>query len=563
MKNENSPSLGTKDKKSDPKPVFVWEEKEFVPGYKDETANFKVIIDNEECEVAINGVRTEKYLSDSNNRIPRDEEYWEVSVWGDLKEIAENFEGIYQFNNKEEAVKKAEELASELIALKVDIENQKKMDDKMSDADNIILNKIGRDENITIDKEAETHKKIEELKILLDIYKSKSDKTNDNVELIEKENPNMEEIVYLFKNYKIDQIVLAGKNTKEGIALTPDFDTQAALYLLHNLNKNELNQTYSEGAVSTLVNNREDLEPQLEREGNQWTTGGLKIILDTGGEWLKIIYKDGEKIIYLDHHGEGKRGATSGAKMVYEMMESAGILIEEPWVKDFVEMVNTLDNLSYVDRKKGKEGEIFNENYFVNYWPETIFALAEDYLPLEKVIEFFKKGIIKDPFSPITEADLNGETGQTKINFNGENKTLKETTVTLRVKAKETITSVKKGEEIQVEKGYNFEKTKLGKVLFHDFSKKNGKINTIDNKLAFKAIKALGYDTYIVWNEKSGTFFINSNIGDLTTLAEELNKKNPNCAKDIRGAFVFGKTGNMKKEDFLNLIDPNIINNSK
>jgi len=566
MKNESHPLVINKEKELNEKPIFIWTQTENVPGYYDETANFEITIDNEECEIIMSGIRTEAFLVDHTKRVPKEKEEWFIYVTGDIEEIKNNFKDTYQFDNKEEAVIKAQELAQDLVALKLEVENQKRMDTKVQEADSFILKKI----------EGQQTQLIDELKDLLDKYNNRNNESTASVipEDKEIENPSIEEIADLFKKYKIDQIILAGENSKEEVLLTPDFDTQFALYLLHNLNKNKLTQTYSYGAISTIVDKKEDLGHQLTEEENQLNNDGLKIILDTGGEWLKIKYKDGEKIIYIDHHGKGKREATSGTKMVYEIMKKAGILKEEAWLENFVKMTNNLDNLSYVD-KKNKEGDkLFNENYFRSTWPKTIFALAEDYLPLEKTIELFKKGIIKDPFAPIPDADLDGEIGKTEIDFYGQKKTLKEIVEMLGEKATQTVESVKRTRDYQEYKGYNFKTKEFGKIIYHNFKckyidikekdeKKAYKTNTIDKKLGFKAVKATNNDTYIVWNKKEDTFFINTSKGDLTKLAERLNQAEPNCAKEIRDVFIFGKIGNLKENDLLNLIDPNIIINSK
>ena len=80
----------------------------------------------------------------------------------------------------------------------------------------------------------------------------------------------------------------------------------------------------------------------------------------------------------------------------------------------------------------------------------------------------------------------------------------------------------------------------------------------IMDHLAFKATKALGYDTYISWNRLKGTFFINSFNPNLGDIVKKLNEVAPGCTTDVRGVMVFGKINNLTEQQFLKIIGPNI-----
>ena len=83
----------------------------------------------------------------------------------------------------------------------------------------------------------------------------------------------------------------------------------------------------------------------------------------------------------------------------------------------------------------------------------------------------------------------------------------------------------------------------LGVPLYHNFVKyKNDKeivrSNEIPFKIGFLTTKALDRDSFVVFNPKSKSFFINSTGRDLTTIFEALKKIAPGT-KMIRGDMIF------------------------
>lgn len=379
----------------------------------------------------------------------------------------------------------------------------------------------------------------------------------------QKKTTSEEKIVEALKNTKVDEIILAGGERKmseketqyfkenitsgnmkqeefdklEGKIQTfeQDLDSLTALYLLNELNKNK--DIYNEGAKSTVINIRKGENKPTEK------TKGLRVFIDVGGSWLKFE-KDGETTsIRLDHHGEGQRSSTSGTKMMYEIMQKAGILKENPeWLKKFVNFVNDFDNLDYIKEKK------FNEKYFKEEWPYTLYAIAEK-IPFKILLELVKSGKIKNLKEPFSEEDLTGKFGKMKIG----NSTIAELFENAYQEAKNTDDGIKNAKKL-----YN---TPIGKIVYHDFNtwikdKKTGKPkrNLISNNRGFIGATASGFESFAVWNKQNKSFFINSNHPNLSEIVKKLNEVDPECAKDVRGVMIFGKIKNLTEKKFLEII---------
>lgn len=391
---------------------------------------------------------------------------------------------------------------------------------------------------------------------------------------------NLAQIAEILKNNKIDQIIIGGRevqdlealkidpNSKEKVVVpNPDLDTRTALYLLNNFTNQEMYQ--DDAIVSSIGKNGNGKNSVPQKKG-------VIVYLDTGGEWMKIE-KEGEvMVLYIDHHGVGKKDPTSGTKMMQEILSKAGVLKEiPPWLQKFIDFVNDIDNLSYVDKLDEKGREIFTENYFRNEWPNSLYALAENDIPFETLIDLCARGVIKDPSKPFTIEELNGELGQTKIKTARGEINIKELCKKQQEKVKKTLdTGIKNSVKHNKDRGLNLENTNLGKIIYHDYYSIKGKmINTIDDRLAFKATKAKGYQTYIAWNKEpkdgsGGKFYINSTHQNLSSIVEALNAAHSGCAKDVRGVMVFGKMVDdngqtITEEEFFNIIDKEIYKGVK
>ena len=395
----------------------------------------------------------------------------------------------------------------------------------------------------------------------------------DKNKKIEKQGSIIEEFAELLKNNKIDQIIIAGDNinisgnkaeivtdtnknlVEKDIKLHPDLDSLLALYLLNNFNKKSTEETFNEGSVISIVGKDGSGKDLIEKKE------GLIVYIDTGGNWLKITEEGKTKTLYIDHHGVGKKEPTCGTKMMDEIMEKAGIMKDKPeWLDKLINFVSELDNLTYLEKKDSKGRKVFNETYFRNEWPNSLYALAEKKIPFETLIKLCESEKITDPSKPFTEEELNGEIGSIKI----DKFTIKELCKQQKEEVENILNNgIKNSIKHNTAEGKNMESTRLGKIIYQDYYKNFGKVNVILDHLSFKATKAKNYDTYMAWNKKKNSFYINSNHPNLSKIVEELNKIDPGCAIDVRGVMVYGKILNLTEEQFLNTIDPKILKNVK
>lgn len=378
------------------------------------------------------------------------------------------------------------------------------------------------------------------------------------------------QIARLLENQKISQIVFHGgkRESKEGEddewKISTDLDAESASILFNLFNKKPLEKMYAEGAHTAIVpkgGSDEDLEIKKE---------GLIVYIDNGDKWIKVE-KDGKKTkVYFDHHGKGRGPNTSATKMVYDLLKKQNPKIEEenPWLFKYVKGVNDFDNLNYLNR------EYFNKEHFEQVWPYTLNHIASQ-MKASDLMNLFNSGIITD-FSKSIKGLLNEEIELEKLNqdYSTEIRKIKFGDITL--KNGKTIneqiaieTSKNIGENnvkkttTGIENADKFETDLLGKVVFNDnkrIDNKNGNgyhKNIIPNHLAFIGTKALGYDTYIAWNEKDKNFFINSNEEGLGEIIKKLNEADPDCALDVRGVMVFGTIKNLTKEQFKKILGLN------
>lgn len=402
---------------------------------------------------------------------------------------------------------------------------------------------------------------------------------NDNTKEIE-------EIAELIKSEGIGQVIIHGRETYDNkgdktgdMVFDSDLDAKMALALLNDYNTLSSNKLYTEGATSSIVpmgGSKKNLDYK--------NPNGVQVFLDVGGEWLKIE-KDGEtKTIYIDHHGQGKRNPTSATKMVYEILEKANLLKEKPeWLKNCVNFVNDIDNLSYLENKNEKGEKIFNENYFKYKWPRTPYGLASELSP-ETILDLFKTGKIKDPMKPFTRHEIeNGEIGKIEVTGidnkgNTFRKTIKEVALEKQKQAILNSNAIRQSKKYADINGLNLKmKSFQGnqqEMIFHDFPKvvnAKGKeyVNKFINNMAYLAAQAQGYGGIIVWNPKKidKRFFVNINSPEMERIGKELGGIAPGT-NEVRATFIFSPKDNpenaekITKEEFLNIISPAILKNA-
>jgi hypothetical protein len=485
------------------------------------------------------------------------------------KQIDELAENIFE-NEKEGQIQKGEDIGR-LNKIEVDSTNKITEYDTPEDYEKA---KQGQNKKYALGLITRFIKNNSHIKNMNKNSKEDSIEVKSEPEILKKEILNktekegsIEEFAELLKNNKIDQIIIAGEDIKElknktngnetenkkekDIKPYPDLDSHLALYLLNNYNKKTPEETFNDGAVISVIGKDGRGKDLIEKKE------GLIVYIDTGGNWLKIEKEGETTTIYIDHHGVGKREPTSGTKMISEIMEKAGISKEKPeWLNKLITFVNDVDNLNYVDAK------FFTENYFRNEWPNSLYALAEKKIPFNTLLELCESEKIKDPSKPFTDEELNGEIGSIKIG----KYTIKELCKQQKTAVEKTLDGgIKNSIKHNKEEGRNLEKTRLGRIIYQDYYEFiKGKSNTVLDYLSFKSTKAKNYDTYIDWNPQEAIFYINSKNPNLSTIVEDLNKKYPGCAVDVRGVMVFGKIiEGLTEEEFLNTIDPKILKDAK
>ncbi len=430
--------------------------------------------------------------------------------------------------------------------------------DSLADLKNSLnLEKNGQEEKPT----KNTTKEVKQNKKQLE----NTDKEIPEKEILEREKDEAQIIEWL-KNEKIAQIVIHGDKRKKGENgedfwdLTPDLDAQSASIFLSEYNKKKGKDLYTENAVSSIIpkgGNEKDLDVNKEKEG-------LQIWLDAGNRWMEVDNKGEKKIIYFDHHGEGKKDWTSSTEMVYNMMKNANILKEEKWMKNYVHNLTSFDNLAYAFSKK----EPWTTEKFQHHWPRTLNHLAKEMEPLD-VIEIFKRGIVRNFNTEFTEKDLNGDISKIVLK-NG--RTLKEQ-IEKESSLDPTVSEVAKTEEaIQnsavyaINEKLDITDTRVGNLIYNNIPTINGKRNIIPHHLAFLGARANNFDTYLILNHPKGkdrnrTFFINSNYPGFEKVLKRLKRHKRIKLTDVRGVMIHGET-NLTERDFLGEIDPKIIKNA-
>lgn len=395
------------------------------------------------------------------------------------------------------------------------------------------------------------------------------------------------EIAEIFKKEKIANVVIHSKenfepkDAEKGLTFQNDLDTEVALFLLNDLNKKKPEEAYTDNAQTSLIikgGNEKNLNEEQQKEG-------LNVFVDVGGSFLKIQKKQKETLVKLDHHGSGQSKNTSATQMMYDVLEKADLLkTKARWIKNIVNIVNSIDNLSYVNRKDREGKKIWNEDYFTNKWPYSVEAIAEQ-IPLPVLIKLCKDNKIKNAAQIFTHKEINGNIGDTivreeeknvevKNEENGEIELKKETHF-IRIKdiceankqkALKTLEGIEKTIELNKKNGLDTDNTVIGKAVYFNF-----KSGTIPFKTAFLGAKAKGYESFVAFNNDpkkiEQKFFVNSSSANTQNFAKMLNEKLPGT-RDIRGNFIFPPKNltdlrKFKEADFLNMLIPGQKNNAE
>ncbi len=309
---------------------------------------------------------------------------------------------------------------------------------------------------------------------------------------------------------------------------------------------------------------------------------GIVLYIDVGSRELSVEQNGVLTKIFIDHHGPEKGPQhTSATALMYEILTGNGMLKEKPvWIDKFTGFMNNVDNLSYVDERGKDKKKVFTRDYFTKTWPNTLQGIYEripfqakpkgkvtyESIPFKTLVSIFEK-YPRDPMAPFTKEELEGELGKTVVlekevadETDPTKKklvrmTLAEACEKLKDRAEKTVFNVSRAIDSQKERGIGDKNDTLGKFVYHDFStyKRNGgkdQLIMIDHKMGFLGVKALGYDTYTVFNKQRKNFIVNSTTRDLTKIHKEIQKIVPGTKK-IRGVFIFPPVGYEKMKETL------------
>lgn len=299
---------------------------------------------------------------------------------------------------------------------------------------------------------------------------------------------------------------LEGQETVPVLALRPDADVVCALYLLE--------QAGIYPCECRLVPPGQSIKDAIHID-----TGGRSGFVEEGGS------------VFFDHHSE-KESYTSASQIVYEVLVSAKLLPRNPNLERLVRVVTEIDNLSYeMDRQ-----------FFAENWWRTIYGLIQSF-PTEIPVDFWLQLLEKyPPTKPIPKEEADA------IIIGG--KSLSELCTTLRRRVNNSLAGIRKIEE-GTGRGRAIQ-TSIGSTL----------VNVVEGPtknevpLGFTAARAAGYESYVLFNPRSASFFITSKK-NLESLYSELKKVFPRVEL-IRGTMIVLPPGEYSQEinleEFLNLL---------
>ena len=305
------------------------------------------------------------------------------------------------------------------------------------------------------------------------------------------------------------QTFVNGKEGEEKLFLKPDLDVRASIFLLEKAGVKYKKLTFV---------------PKGESK-----TGSINI--DTGERDGFVIEDD--YTVFLDHHGEKKGKLTSSTEIVYNKLLEMGFIQREDWLDNLVDFVTDIDNIDYPlsDEERNRSNKS-DKDYFKNEWWRSLYGLA-DKLPFEEIIKAIKAGVKPDePFDSNYARDKIIQTS------NGNEVSLFDLCESQHRSVinseRGIITSIKKMKE----KGIRGETEDLGFVLVNiiDKTMEDGQKYKNIVPLGFTAVIASSFDSYIIWNENTESFFITSKK-DLNTTFDKISKIFPR-AKIIRGTMI-------------------------
>ncbi|HMP67702.1 MAG TPA: hypothetical protein PKA60_03060 [Candidatus Paceibacterota bacterium] len=315
----------------------------------------------------------------------------------------------------------------------------------------------------------------------------------------------------------VNEIVIHGENKKDSegkdiLSLRPDLDSRAAIYLME---------------LAKIDYNHLTFVPK-----GDWVEGSLNI--DTGEEDGPLITDNGT--VFLDHHGphRAEKGrATSATEIVYDILLREKFLKEEKYLNNLVDFVTDIDNADYpLDRE-----------YFMKDWWRSLYGLQKA-ISFESLVNIIKSG--KNPREPFSTEEAKSATVEMA---NKKRANLSEVCDNQRRMVDNSIKGVLDARKEMESSGIkNYEPKLFGSVLFNLVKAPEDNAKKPKNKilLGFTAARGLGFDSYFLWDEKTGGFFITSKF-HLQRVFDIVSKFCPN-AKIIRGTMIVNQVDGLKSD---------------
>jgi len=200
-----------------------------------------------------------------------------------------------------------------------------------------------------------------------------------------------------------------------------------------------------------------------------------------------VVLSDSGKKVFIDHHTDESGKDSSAIQFTYKLLKSMGLLEDKKYLDNLVDFITKVDNKTYFSDEKS----------FKNSW-RTIYGLHR-YMDFSKIIELFQAGV--KPGEVLSEE---------KLKKFGLEEASKRQEKTINI-------SVGKMQKIQ-KGGLIVPSERFGKIVV-DIEKKVG--------AGFDAVRAFGYQTYLIWSPKSESFFITSN--------QRLDKEEIGQGESVRG----------------------------
>ncbi len=336
--------------------------------------------------------------------------------------------------------------------------------------------------------------------------------------------------------------------------IQPDHDVRGALWLLQQFEQITGETIYKQGSFTESVPKGMQKQEPL-RDGEDTI-----LYIDVGQENFSIQSGSTLKENFLDHHNTDKERPTSATELMFLTLCEEPKFYEyvqaNPWIRDFVLYMTNFDNLTYVDEKViGGTRRTFDEGKYINMWPKSLFGMmhgsvAKESLPIEAVIKAFEEK--RNPWKPYSDDEIASGIPYKKADGEEAVFDAKKNINQANYDVSAAIAGVGRSERAMEILKISTQTPELGKIIYHNFpSYTNGKgkveTNKIQNNLAFITTKALGYDTYILYNPTEKRFFINS-TKDLEPIYERLKEKYPGT-RLIRGVMIFAPKDSEELKD--------------